>query len=918
MLRLANAFLAAAAAGALAALLLLRNYGGIPLPDFADEKLKAAFEEMGYSVKYGALRLGLSGSLDIDSVAVRFAGTPANFFKAAKLRISFLTLPLLRGEFRIRRAEVADGRLGATYADIDSNPVLRDIYACAGNLGGWWKIEALSFRAGNLLVDARGDVNENFDFSKFAQRLAPRAAAPKNAGGVPKKADARSYAELVDSVSAFAPTLAKYSGVFGDPVLDLNFNFDSRGGNRIRAGLRSGTAAFGVSGRNVRARDVFIALRCGSPGGGDEKIEAFFSAKELVSDGFAKLENIAARTEVAAGAENYRFENTGLWAKKIEFGGTVVDNVLVQRDRAGEAPWWGVWKVFAAAGSQRLAADADVLKKGDSFGIRADFMCDADPAEVFRRGEFLGIEELEKFSFPDGVEMRGTLDYDGKTGKVLVRGDVEASSPVVMDIPVKFCRARAYFDGEVFEASDIAVETAEGWKLEGFFTQNLKNMEYSIGVKGNLRPAAISHFMAPWWGRIMSSFSFGEGNFPFGDVRVDGTWGKPEFIWCFARAEGGNASYCGAEFSRFGVDVYASPERISLFNLAVKARDGTADGFVEWLYGKDGITAFEKQRIFLESNLDAGALAALGGDDAREVLDEVRFSKAPRISFNAELCNRRTDPRGRDVFNVTAFGPGRTDVGGVGLWNLGFKAESDGANILVEDASFKFCEGDAKGSVFLTRRPGGGTDFKANLSAVGMDQDEFTAFLASLGGGSAEGGKSGKTAETPAEKGTVEVEASLSGNLNDMARVSGGGYAQVENKGLGKLHLFGMLSRALSALRLPLGSFDITYARSPFGIADGKVDFTMLEIGGPVMRIKGAASYDFVRDNVDAAFLLTPFGGISLPIVDNVVSLINPITNTVQIKVDGPLESPTFGVGLDLSNALKSDEKIIEDMKKSP
>lgn len=929
-----NLFLMAFAAIMAFALFLLCNYGGIPLPDFVDERLKSALEEEGYAVEYDTMRLGLSGNLDINSVAVRFVGTPENFFKASRLRVSFWTMPLLRGEFRIKRIGITNGRLGPTYTRLDSNPILRDISASMYNIGSWWNLENLTFRIGKTLISANGTINDNFNFNEFASALAPRgirlSGESSKSGTVGKSGvgSVASYANKLDSILAFAPEFTKYSEIFSDPVLDLSFMFSPDGDNRIRAELKSGALVFSAYDREVRAKDMSIKFICKSVGMGNEKITAFFSATELSSDGIAKLENINATAEVIADPGNYALEALDLWAKKIEFEGAVIDNVSIRKDYIDAYVWGEDWKLFVAMDFQRFDAKINLLEDFRSFIVKADFAGNIDPSVVFRRSEFSNIKELDKFSFPDGLGLSGTLSYNTGSKTICMSSNIEASNLTIMDIPVEFCSAHADFDGNIFRASNIIVETREGWQVNGSFTQNVKNNEYFIRIKGNLRPMAISSFMAPWWGKLMSSFSFeGAKNFPYGDVCVEGTWGKPEFIWCYANVKGENAAYRGVNFSGFHVDVWVTPQRISLYDLAIRAKNRNAHGIIEWLYGEDGITTFKKQRIFLESDLNCDELSALGGDDAREVFDIVKFSEAPRITLNAELFNSRTDPDMRDVFNVSAFGPGSTNIEGIVLENLSFNAKSDKINTQIEDAAFGFCNGNGGGNVSLRKRSGGGMDFKANLNADNMNQADFISFLVSLGDKSGTGKKEGNSNGSPdssdsriasdRENGLVSVGISLSGDLGDIGRAVGGGYVKVENKELSKLHLFGMLSRALSALRLPLGSFDITYANSPFCMADGEVEFTRLELGGPVMQIKGAASYNFLEDDIRATLVLTPFGGLSVPIVSDVISLINPITNTVQIKVDGSIENPSFGVRLNPINALKSDEKIIEKIRDS-
>ena len=118
-------------------------------------------------------------------------------------------------------------------------------------------------------------------------------------------------------------------------------------------------------------------------------------------------------------------------------------------------------------------------------------------------------------------------------------------------------------------------------------------------------------------------------------------------------------------------------------------------------------------------------------------------------------------------------------------------------------------------------------------------------------------------------------------------------------------------------MKLPIGSFDIDYANGSFTISDGEVKFSRLELGGPVMKINGVAEYNFIKDDISAALSARPFGGLTTPLISNIASLINPIANTITIKVKGTLENPDIGVSINPINMLQGREKILDNMEES-
>ena len=68
---------------------------------------------------------------------------------------------------------------------------------------------------------------------------------------------------------------------------------------------------------------------------------------------------------------------------------------------------------------------------------------------------------------------------------------------------------------------------------------------------------------------------------------------------------------------------------------------------------------------------------------------------------------------------------------------------------------------------------------------------------------------------------------------------------------------------------------------------------------------------------ISAALSARPFGGLTTPLISNIASLINPIANTITIKVKGTLENPDIGVSINPINMLQGREKILDNMEES-
>ena len=106
--------------------------------------------------------------------------------------------------------------------------------------------------------------------------------------------------------------------------------------------------------------------------------------------------------------------------------------------------------------------------------------------------------------------------------------------------------------------------------------------------------------------------------------------------------------------------VWGNPSRITLYDVEIEAADRRAHVIIDRRFGSGGISTYQTQEKVLVSTLYSRELIALGGADAREVLDVVRYSEAPNMTINAVMQNPASNNGKRDIFNVDAFAPGDT------------------------------------------------------------------------------------------------------------------------------------------------------------------------------------------------------------------------------------------------------------------
>ena len=919
-----------------------------PLPEFAAGGIKNVLLENGVDLDFSSASISARGHIIINDASVRIEGTPSPFFSAERIDASFWIAPLAAGEVRLRGLRIYGGALGDTVNGVANSPAISHLFLGITKSGKWWRVDSAYFKIKTLTAYLSANISEDFSVDEFlrANGLPDKPESKPEARGAAGSGGLNTVAAKIDTFVGACEKYSKNLDMFSSPVCSARLFLSGAESSRGGLVFYSNRAVFPVGSKDARVENMRLGIRYD---GGKiyEKLALAASAESFSCKDLPKSGGISGFARLSFDGAAAELSDIDISVENIEYAGVKIDNVQLQKSVLDSENYGADWRFFAAMNPHRIGGRFGVDK---SLRFGADFEGAFDPQIVTRHESLADIDELKQLSFPRGLSVKGFAEGKIDSAAVKVGASFESSDCIIMNIPVRRVSGRVAFDSatQVLDAYDLSVQTREDWAVNGRFVQNLGDNRYYIFVDGTIRPMAIAHFMEKWWTRVFKSFEWRkEGIFPKADFFVEGRWGAPEYIWCFGRASGSDAAYNGVAFDDFSLNVWVAPERISLYDIRIKSSDRTAHGNMQWLYDGGKLTTFDRQTLFLVSGLSSAELVALGGEDVAEITDVVKFSRPPQITVNALMRNPHNNPDNiPDIFNVAGFAPSITEIETAKLENLHFDAKSDKTTTRVENASFDFCGGTADGNITLVRS-GKKMLFDAYARAQKMNQAKFTEFLMSLdpsadsqktaaadtpkenaaepaGVGQNGGGKPAVKPDSGGsgfldggENGSVDLSLALKGDVADFAHSKGAGFASLTNPDLIRLHLFGAISRAFSALHLPLGSFDINYANSPVEISGGRVSFPRLEMGGAVMRIKGAATYDFINDDLDAGMAIYPFGGLTNLIASGISLLVNPLANAIEVTLDGKISDPKIGMEVKPINILQGEKRVLEKIRNS-
>lgn len=878
----------------------------MPMPSRMREQILSLAQNFGINIEAEEIRVSLNGRLDFSEFKVSFINSQKPLFTAKNLKADFEILKLLRGRLGLRALYLQGCDIYSGFGGNSNFPIFENLSLNAFKRGDFYKISFANFYFEKLCVSLCGNVSEQF----LLENLSGGEGSSKN-----------SFKQW-DDFCEKAHFSKQYLKTFNFPAANIEFDIEKDG--LARAFLRANSSGFSVdvSGRTLKFSDFASFLSYEKKGG-----RHLVSAEILSTGADFGGEVLAKSCKAFANLDlnEMRLLNIHASLSNLNVYGAEIDYAEIMKD------------ALNLADIKTLRTSLDGLKsfwkiRGGSFG--AEFTGSVEDFNVKLSGNFSPepllkcslipeAEELGWFRFSDsGIFLDGgakvKIDAETKTPSVECKMFLDIQNSLLFGVDAKSLSGDVCYDsksGDFWATCARAVST-EGWIVDADIYQNLKTFDYKFMISGSLRPSAINHFMEEWWKDVFGDFKFVK-DFPCADIVVYGTWGNPEFMDVYGFVSLQNAYRNNVLFDEASLVVWVNPARISIFDLYVRNADRTLTGALDWAYFSKKLDSYNENRIFARSTLNREELIAMGGEKVKESLEILDFDEAPKISLNLLMKNPNREKNAPDIMNLDYECAGNTRAGKFELQNLKFKSYILGDDIYLSEMDFGIANGRGAGEVFVGKRDGKDY-FSAKLNIEKANQQKFMDVLLGL-------------SKSPNEKkavvedeagfenskyGVLNANIDISGFSDFLESFKGKGEIFLENPKLATINIFGLFSRLTSVLRLPVGSFELSYAESPFEIEDAQISFDDIKITGPAAKIIGKARYDFGKDLINANLIFSPFSEVKTPLVSQIMSVVNPISSLAEVEVRGNFDNPDISINLRPLNVFKSDESIMEKFEK--
>ena len=852
----------------------------LPVPDFVLRHVEARLAKDNLMIKFGRAHFDPGGKILFEDVQLRLKQFEEPLLTSRLVFVRRNIWSILAGlplpdEVRLEGATL---QLPAILSPSGTTePLVRDLAIVLRHEDDLWHLDQLAGHVGQLSLTASGDFT-----------TPPRvASAPLTPGEIATQF-LRFGHELVLQIDQFS--------AFDDPSLAIRlesqpgvgntaaFLFTARAahqpwGQPLSLGPLAATATLRLDGRAEHPLRLHAALREANYGDGNvaRHVRAIITARI----GLEKFSLRPVTAWVAAGSLEADEETALAPVLRADLAGWPVVHATVATQINGEF----------------LAAEVTAQLQEQSARIHAQGR--GSPEFINRVLARHTPRAAPFFVFGDPITF--TADAVLGAGWHFERLSSRVTGGRLDSHGVKISSLRGQVDivGTSFLAHDARVWLGQNYG-EGSYWMDFATLDYRMLLDGRLRPVEINGwFHGDWWRDFWNDHFTFPTALPEADVDVSGSWKDPGRTEYFGRAEADDVRVLGGDFEHSHALIYLRPNFTHALEL-----DADRAGGVQRVVGSfkrltDPATHETNRVEFnVDSNVDPAVYLKMAGDKVQALLSSFQFTQPPQVHVEGFAAGKWPGAVASYSFSGQV---------GANFQYFGFPVESArvtgkvaGDEIRLDDIDFAIAGGRGHANASMTGSPAArrlGFDVYVNGADLARSIRAVEAYEAARSGQKRESTAESKFMKR-ASGGRLDVALSAQGSPGDLASFSGTGNASLTGTELGEIHLFGLLSQALSGLSLNFSSLKLDAARTSFKMDAGRLIFPDLRITGSTAVIDARGDFVFATNALNFTAKLRPFEENRNLLTATLGMVIKPITSILELKLTGPLAKPNWSVSV--------------------
>lgn len=843
----------------------------LAVPDFVLRRVETKLADAGFALRFGHARFDPTGRIVLENVQLRTRRFSDPILTCRLLYVRRDFWSLLAGQTNPDeiRIEGASLQLPAMLSPSGTTePVVRNLAATFRYERKAWQIDQFAGRVGALALTLRGEL----------------PVPPTRLGTPAAEFSLETVAgHFLKTARSVMPHLQRLDA-FTEPALAVQLG-------RTRADAVFTAAAVRQPwGRPVSTGPLVATFTLPLPAPSRQEAEIFFSVGRI--DGPHGV-----RAESVRGILRVQLDGTATIAVR-PLG---VDLAAARVQAAGESFYAPLLAIDLSAWP-RVSGATQTHLAGEFLAVEVDAALREKTARVHAAGRVAPTliarlltqhtpRAAAYFVFGDPVAFDAVATLGPDWRFATLRSRVDARRLDSRGVNVTAARGRIDIDGTNFLAHDARVAIGQS-HARGSYWMDFATTDYRMLLDGQLQPVDIAGwFRGDWWTAFWTRYFDFPGELPRADVDIQGRWKDPLQSNNFVRAKAGPVKVWGGDFEQVNATVFVRPGFSHGWNLEGRRAGGTER--VSGWFKRFGPAAADAGRFEFDfaGSVDPAVVGRMLEGRADAVLATLRFTGTPKIHAWGAVGSRSD-------FRFTGDSRGPLHYYGFPLGWARASGSVAGPDVEINRVEFAAAGGEGRGRASLT---GQGDSQRlgfemyvtgANLSRAIHAYEEFDAT------------RKGKPyVATPDSKfvrkaanSQLEVAFSASGKPDDLGTFKGSGNASLTGAELGEVHLFGLLSQALTGLSLSFSSLKLDAARTSFDVDKGVAFFPDLKVTGPSAVIDARGKYTLATNTLDFNARFRPYDQPGSLLAAAMSLVLNPLTSMLELKLSGPLGDPKWSV----------------------
>lgn len=862
---------------------VLSYHQDLPVPNFLIQKLNERLSELGLRFESTSIKIDLSGEILIKNSKFYFEDFKEPLITSEAMLANISVVDFIIGRITLEQLKLANSTLycpGFYSPSGVPEKTIENFYLNLSQERGQWVFHHAQLRSGPLHVTLNGAVPDSlFDFDEEAVDGPP--ITPKESISLSIHQLLRQTKTYLRNRETLTPIKEPFLHITLEPTQASDFLCHLQLGSRgiiLEQGLSTGAITGSVSVEHRNGQSFLL--------GDDSRLTVdWLRWKEDVQTGTTHLHFPAERIPL----KNIREEPPALrfHASALTVFGLKLDEAHGQLNHID--PTNIDLTAFIRQQAQFIQTNLQLRPQATTATLLAEGYWNPKNFLTF---DFVKPRPFhQRLIIPDAPTWRAHIELSPQYQVDTVQFEADFDRISYRDVKLVHLAAQGSYHDQKIDIRSARL-ASERYTVTGSYWQNLETFDYRFLLEGQVDPNDLSSIIVEkWWSNLWPMFEF-HSILPQSNIDIRGRYfGGAGHRHIFGHHHFIDTSFRGARLKQFSGTLWGAPDAIRLHNLQAEGTSGgRTDLDIVWDYRKGPqrkyLTAFKGSSSL--PLLDAGNMC---GQETLDFVSDFDLSGLPQIRAAGVLFGNASEQPGQEFLNIQGGTQDSLIYQDIQFDHLTFKAYKTPKHVRLRNVILGLGGGTAHGKadIFIEKDKQSILQLAADLE--GAQFKKLTKAMPTVFEDT-----SLKNSQAPKHDSLIDLNLRAQGPIGEIWEFTGKGDIRVYEADLGQLHLLGAFSRYLYSVSLNIGTVNFNTAVSDYTLDKGLIHFPNLFITGPSAKISAIGDLLLPEQTLNFNLKLSPFSEVSNPVMSTVLTVFNPVANSIEASLTGTIDEPLYDV----------------------